>query len=98
MPHAFSLPVALEESARILLYEVVPIGKETEMIPFDSSSTLEAEVAFMQPEASTTQHGRDWSPRRNRRREEGAVGWGVLWLIGVPIPILIVAFLLRGCT
>ncbi len=28
----------------------------------------------------------------------GAAGWGLLWLIGVPIPILIVLFLLRGCT
>lgn len=28
----------------------------------------------------------------------GAVGWGLLWLIGVPIPILVVLFLLRGCT
>ena len=36
--------------------------------------------------------------KASNRREEGAVGWGVLWLIGVPIPILIIAFLLRGCT
>jgi hypothetical protein len=29
---------------------------------------------------------------------EGAVGWGLLWLIGVPIPSLLILFLLRGCT
>ena len=68
------------------------------MSTFSRFSTLDAEVALTQPEACATQHGRDWSPRRNRRRENGAVGWGVLWLIGVPIPILIIAFLLRGCT
>ncbi len=28
----------------------------------------------------------------------GAVGWGLLWLLGIPIPVLIVLFLLRGCT
>ena len=28
----------------------------------------------------------------------GAVGWGLLWLLGIPIPVLVVLFLLRGCT
>jgi hypothetical protein len=28
----------------------------------------------------------------------GAAGWALLWLLGVPIPILLVLFLLRGCT
>jgi len=30
--------------------------------------------------------------------EEGKVGWILLWALGIPIPILIVLFLLRGCT
>jgi hypothetical protein len=30
--------------------------------------------------------------------EEGKVGWVLLWLLGVPIPILLILFLLRGCT
>lgn len=30
--------------------------------------------------------------------EQGKVGWAVLWLLGVPIPVLAVLFLLRGCT
>ena len=30
--------------------------------------------------------------------EKGALGWILLWLLGIPIPILIVLFLLRGCT
>ena len=30
--------------------------------------------------------------------QSGKVGWLVLWLIGVPIPVLIVLYLLRGCT
>jgi hypothetical protein len=28
----------------------------------------------------------------------GKVGWIVLWLLGIPLPILFVLFLLRGCT
>lgn len=36
--------------------------------------------------------------RGDRRREAGAVGWGFLWLIGIPIPILVILFVLRGCT
>ena len=30
--------------------------------------------------------------------EQGKAGWAVLWLLGVPIPVLVVLFLLRGCT
>lgn len=33
-----------------------------------------------------------------RRAESGRVGWIVLWLLGVPIPVLLVLYLLRGCT
>ncbi len=33
-----------------------------------------------------------WGP------EEGKVGWAILWLAGIPIPILIILFLMRGCT
>ena len=33
-----------------------------------------------------------------RNKEEGKIGWILLWLVGVPIPILVVLYLLRGCT
>ena len=33
-----------------------------------------------------------------KKLEEGKVGWVLLWLLGVPIPILLILFLLRGCT
>jgi hypothetical protein len=32
------------------------------------------------------------------RDETGRIGWIFLWLIGVPIPVLLVLFMLRGCT
>ena len=30
--------------------------------------------------------------------ESGAMGWVLLWALGIPIPILAVLFLVRGCT
>lgn len=35
---------------------------------------------------------------RWRLKQEGKMGWILLWAIGVPIPVLLVLFLLRGCT
>ena len=36
--------------------------------------------------------------KKQWKSQEGKVGWGLLWLIGVPIPVLLILFLLRGCT
>jgi hypothetical protein len=36
--------------------------------------------------------------RAFRSAQEGRWGYVLAWLIGVPVPILIVIFLLRGCT
>lgn len=33
-----------------------------------------------------------------QRTQAGKIGYILLWAIGVPIPILLVIFLLRGCT
>jgi len=30
--------------------------------------------------------------------QAGKIGWVFLWLLGIPIPILILLYLLRGCT
>lgn len=32
------------------------------------------------------------------QRQGGKIGWILLWLVGVPVPVLLVLFLLRGCT
>jgi hypothetical protein len=32
------------------------------------------------------------------KAQEGRVGYILLWLLGVPIPILFLLYLLRGCT
>lgn len=32
------------------------------------------------------------------RQQSGKLGWILLWAMGIPIPVLLVLFLLRGCT
>ena len=32
-----------------------------------------------------------------RGKQEGKIGYIFLWLLGVPIPVLFMIFLLRGC-
>jgi len=32
-----------------------------------------------------------------RRRQEGRVGWVLLWLLGIPVPVLLLLFVMRGC-
>jgi hypothetical protein len=36
--------------------------------------------------------------RNTLKAQSGKIGYILLWVLGVPIPILIVIFLLRGCT
>ncbi|HKY92924.1 MAG TPA: hypothetical protein VJM11_17865 [Nevskiaceae bacterium] len=35
--------------------------------------------------------------RRWRKVQEGKVGYALLWLLGVPLPVLFLIYLLRGC-
>jgi hypothetical protein len=35
---------------------------------------------------------------KNVKNEKGAIGWILLWALGIPIPILLLFFVLRGCT
>lgn len=33
-----------------------------------------------------------------RNKEEGKLGWILLWALGIPVPILLLLYFLRGCT
>lgn len=37
------------------------------------------------------------SVREKWKSEEGRAGYVLLWLLGVPIPVLLLLFVLRGC-
>ena len=34
----------------------------------------------------------------DKTKQAGATGYILLWLLGIPIPVLFLIFLLRGCT
>jgi hypothetical protein len=51
-------------------------------------------VAFLLPR----QIGGEVTVSARLREQAGKVGWLFLWLLGVPIPILVILFLIRGCT
>jgi hypothetical protein len=62
-----------------------------------SNCFLQARRRMMQ---STTNHPE--TEMRNfpslPRDQQGRVGYILLWLLGVPIPVLFLLYLLRGCT
>ena len=35
--------------------------------------------------------------RRMTDRQAGKVGWAILWLLGIPLPVLLGIYVLRGC-
>lgn len=35
---------------------------------------------------------------RTRHRQSGKWGYILAWLIGIPLPVLFIVYLLRGCT
>lgn len=32
------------------------------------------------------------------KNQQGAIGWILLWLVGIPLPVLLLLFLIRGGT
>jgi|GEM_PF-2541581 hypothetical protein len=36
--------------------------------------------------------------RNALKAQKGAAGYILAWLLGIPIPLLLIIFLLRGCT
>jgi hypothetical protein len=48
--------------------------------------------------ASAPTSARSQGGLRSGRRQTGKWGYILLWLLGVPIPVLFLFYLLRGCT
>jgi hypothetical protein len=32
-----------------------------------------------------------------RDPESGRIGWALLWLLGIPLPVLLAVYFIRGC-
>ena len=45
-----------------------------------------------------TEKGAKGMKLKEKIEEQAASGYILLWLLGVPIPVLLLFFLLRGCT
>lgn len=37
-------------------------------------------------------------PSMRQRPSTGKIGWVLLWLLGIPLPVLLLLYVLRGCT
>lgn len=57
-----------------------------------------AELGFLPKEKTDESVPNENNAISRLNNESGKIGWIFLWLIGVPIPVLFVLFLLRGCT
>jgi hypothetical protein len=57
-------------------------------------------LSFYVPLCSSTRNVPSPNTWRNAmlNNEKGKIGWILLWALGVPIPILLVLYFLRGCT
>jgi len=42
--------------------------------------------------------GQTMAEKQPHSDRSGKIGWILLWLLGVPLPILLILFVLRGCT
>lgn len=61
-------------------------------------SRLAQEREFVEMNMKTLQYLFWGGALHGRKSKEGKIGWALLWLMGIPIPLLFVFFLLRGCT
>ena len=52
----------------------------------------------MKPDTTFRARTKRWLEQRPFAYERGRMGYILLWLLGVPIPILLLIYLLRGCT
>jgi hypothetical protein len=59
---------------------------------FDSGNTDQ------QLEVEGRKEGATPMRKLGRKSEEGKIGYIILWLMGVPVSVLLIIFLLRGCT
>ena len=69
------------------------VAKETDFERLQRIREFKQELQekYKKPEANV-EGQRIW------KSEEGKIGWVLLWAIGVPIPVLLILYLLRGCT
>jgi hypothetical protein len=58
-----------------------------------SNSTTLSRSANHEPAVAIDALG---AARRSLLGRSGVIGWGLLWLLGIPLPVLLIIYLIRG--
>jgi hypothetical protein len=69
-------------------------------VPIPASSIAQLPLSHPQLFSPARLLGKRSSQMRlkDKIKQAGAAGYILLWLLGIPLPILLLIFLLRGCT
>ncbi len=55
-----------------------------------------SDPAAIARDAAEDLYGEEDEPTDPRIKESGKIGWALLWLLGVPLPVLLIIYLIRG--
>jgi hypothetical protein len=78
------------------LLPILDLGAKIDVLRIRMNSWQSAQAQFRWQKRNGAE--RDKMKIINRAKEIAATGYILLWLLGIPIPILLLIFLLRGCT
>jgi hypothetical protein len=62
------------------------------------SRLLHAVQPTLAPPKGAEEHAMDEQKTPVAEKQKGGIGYVLLWILGVPIPVLILIALVRGCT
>jgi hypothetical protein len=86
----------LERGGRMFCCEHCSRSAESAQVDASSKESFPASDAPTYSPSARESARRRTSP--GERLQSGRIGWIALWLLGVPIPILLLLYVLRGCT
>ncbi|MEO6954469.1 MAG: hypothetical protein ABI321_21910 [Polyangia bacterium] len=65
-----------------------------DIIEIDDSDLIPVTDLVMMDPCALAEYDR--SDARFMNRQAGKIGWALLWLLGIPLPVLLVIYLIRG--
>jgi len=77
-----------------LTYQLIIHSSEQFTPPLCASVAISSQREILKTLNSTLKNMK----LNNKTSIKGATGYILLWLLGIPIPVLLIVFLLRGCT
>ena len=80
----------LIENANFRIDEVIEIDESDLMPAFDVSTV---DLAMLDQRSLADY---DRADARFINRQAGKLGWALLWMMGIPLPVLLIIYLIRG--